>query len=89
MTADLSEWTTAEIIVEMSKCDLGIYKPNKELIDAEVKIIMHHIGVCATELYCIDGYDSRISLFGVGIMISVCIQTFPDYYERYELSQVN
>ena len=89
MTPNLVEWTSSEIIVEMAKCDLGISKPNEELIDAEIRVIMHHIGVCATALYCIEGYDSRISLFGVETMLSICLLTFPHYYEKYQLSQYN
>jgi hypothetical protein len=73
----------------MAKDDLGIDTPKEELVDSEIKAIMHHIGVCATELYCIDDGSTRISLFGVGILLTVCLLVFPDYYEKYQLSQYN
>jgi|GEM_PF-5212007 hypothetical protein len=89
MTRDLSNWVPAGFIVQMVKEDLGIDTPTDELIDSEIKTIMHHIGVYATELYCIDDGTTRISSFGVGIMLTVCLLVFPDYYERYGLSQFN
>ena len=90
MIDDLADFVTARMLVEMAMYDLGIVTPKEGLVDADIKKIMHFIGVWATNTET-PGLDShkRISLFGVGIMLTVTLLEFPEYYERYQLSQVN
>jgi hypothetical protein len=89
MTEDLSNWITPGHLVEMAMYDLGIVTPKEELVDADIKKIMHYIGEWASETDYTNPYHPRIGLMGVGIMLTVTLLEFPDYYERYELSQFN
>ena len=89
MIDDLSDFVTARMLIEMAMYDLGIVTPKEELVDADIKKIMHFIGVWATNTETPGLDNHRISLFGVGIMLTVTLLDFPEYYERYQLSQVN
>ena len=31
----------------------------------------------------------KISSFGIGVMLSICLQVFPDYFQKFELWQEN
>jgi hypothetical protein len=50
---------------------------------------MRYIGLWASGIDLADPADQIIGLFGVGIMLTVTLLEFPEYYERYQLSQVN
>ena len=89
MIDDLSDFMLAGMLVDMAMYDLGIDTPKEELADADVKKIMHYIGVWATNVETPALDNPRISLFGVGLMLSVTLLEFPEYYERFELAQFN
>jgi hypothetical protein len=89
MMGDLSDWITPEMLVDMAMYDLGMGSSIEGLTDAEIKKIMHYIGVWATNVETPALENPKISLFGISMMLSVCLQVFPDYYKKYQLSQVN
>jgi len=89
MIEDLSDYMLAGMLVDMAMYDLGIDTPKEELVDADIKKIMHYIGVWATNVETPALDNPRISLFGVGLMLSVTLLEFPEYYERFELAQFN
>ena len=83
------DWITAEMIVDWAMYDLGMGSSTKGLPDADISKIMHYVGVWATRVETPAIDSPRISPFGISMMLSVCLQVFPDYYERYQLSQFN
>jgi len=89
MIDDLSDWMPAAEIVRLAMFDLDIDKPKEELLDADIRAIMRYIGLWASGIDLADPADQIIGLFGVGIMLTVTLLEFPEYYERYQLSQVN
>ena len=89
MIDDLSDWITPEMLVDMAMYDLGMGSSIEGLTDADIKKIMHYIGMWATNVETPALENPRISLFGVGMMLTVTLLAFPKYYQRYELSQVN
>ena len=89
MTEELRDWMEARQIVELAMFDLGISKPKEELVDSDIKKIMHYIGQWAEETDFTHPYSPRLGLFAIGIMLTVCLLEFPKYYSRYELSQYN
>ena len=89
MTGDLRDWMEASEIVDLAMVDLCIYKPKEELEEADIKAIMRYIGQWAEENDFTNLCSPRLGLFAVGIMLTVCLLEFPDYYQRYQLSQVN
>jgi hypothetical protein len=89
MTEDLDDWMDAEIIVALAMVDIGMDKPKEELIDADKKRILHYVGQWANEYDFVHPYSPRLGLFAVGIMLTVCLLEFPEYYQKYELAQFN
>ena len=85
----LSDWMTPEMLVDLAMYDLGYGTSLKGLTDADITKIMHYIGVWATNVETPALEDPKISLFGISMMLSVCLQVFPKFYEKNELSQFN
>ena len=89
MIGDLRDWMEANEIVDLAMVDLCIYKPKEELVDSDIKKIMHYIGQWADENDFTNLCSPRLGLFAVGVMLTVCLLEFPIYYQKYELSQYN
>ena len=89
MTGDLRDWMEASEIVDLAMVDLCIDKPKEDLVDSDIKKIMHYIGQWADENDFTNLCSPRLGLFAVGVMLSVCLLEFPKYYSRYGLSQYN
>jgi hypothetical protein len=89
MMDDLSDWITPEMLVDWAMYDLGYGSSTEGLTDADIKKIMHYIGVWATNVETPALENPQISSFGIEVMLSVCLQVFPDYFQKFELWQEN
>jgi len=89
MTEDLRDWMEASEIVDLAMVDLWIDKSEEELVDSDIKKIMHYIGQWADENDFTNVCSPRLGLFAVGVMLTVCLLAFPLYYQNHELSQYN
>lgn len=89
MIEDLRDWMEASEIVDLAMVDLCIDKTKEELEDADIKAIMRYIGQWAEEIDFTHPYSPRLGMFAIGIMLTVCLLVFPEYYLRYGLSQFN
>jgi hypothetical protein len=89
MTEDLRDWMEAGQIVELAMFDLGISKAKEDLGDSDIRKIMHYIGQWADETDFTNLCSPRLGLFAIGVMLTVCLLEFPEYYEKYQLSQYN
>jgi hypothetical protein len=89
MMGDLEEFLTPEQLVDMAMYDLGMDSSTEGLTDAEIKAVIHYLGVWATQCETPGIESSKISSFGIGIMLAVCLQVFPDYFSKFELWQEN
>ena len=85
----LSDWMTPEMLVDLAMYDLGMGVSTEGLTDDDISKIMHYIGVWATNVETPALENPRISLFGLGMMLSVCLLMFPDFYQKNQLSQFN
>jgi hypothetical protein len=89
MMGDLDCFLTPEQLVDMAMHDLAIDIPVAELPDADIKKIMHYIGVWVTQVETPAIENSKISSLGIGVMLTVCMKVFPDYFQKFELWQEN
>jgi hypothetical protein len=85
----LSDWMTPEMLVDMAMYDLGMGTSTEGLTDAEIVTIVKYVGQWATNVETPALENPKISLFGLGIMLSICLLIFPDFYEHNQLSQFN
>jgi hypothetical protein len=89
MTDELNGILTPEQLVDMAMYDLGMGSSTEGLPDADIVKIIKYIGVWATQVETPAIESTKISEFGISMMLSVCLQVFPKFYEKHELSQFN
>ena len=76
-------------LADWAQDNLNIMKSKEELTNAEIKEIMRWIGMCSVDTIFIDGDKPILGRIGIGLMLTVTLLAFPDYYIKYELSQFN
>jgi len=89
MINDIDEWDTSDIIVALAMVDIGMDKPRDTLNDDDIRKVMHYVGQWANEYDFTNPNSPRLGLFAVGVMLTVCLLEFPDYFQRHELAQFN
>ena len=76
-------------LVDWAMANLKIIKLAEDLTDDEIRKVIHWIGLCTVDTIFIDGDKPILGRIGIGLMLSVTLLEFPDYYVKYELSQFN
>lgn len=78
---------TSEIVTQAKKT-CGIDKLNIDMTKDEIAKTMRWIGQQAPDTNCVDG---KISLgrIGIGLMLSITIAEFPEFYQHCGLAQYN
>ena len=85
----LSEYVEADTLVNWAKACLNIIKLNDDLTDQDIGKIMRWIGECSYDTVYVDGDKPILRRVGIGMMLSVTLLEFPEFYARYELAQFN
>ncbi|MFC1957498.1 hypothetical protein ACFLX0_01610 [Chloroflexota bacterium] len=85
----LSEYMETSELIDWAKANLNIVKLNNEMTDGDIRKIMQWIGMCTVDTVFIDGDKPILRRLGVGMMLSMTLLEFPDFYSRHELSQFN
>lgn len=90
MTEDeqLDTYLYANTIIEITKAQHDIRKPNPEMTDEEIAKIMRHLGSGAPDTTWIDG-KPVLGRMGYGVMLSLALYEFPEFYARHGLSQLH
>lgn len=78
----------ADTIIDITKAKCGIRTPNSEMTDKEIAEIMRSIGSAAPDTVWIDG-KPILGRMGIGVMLSLTLYEFPEFYARHGLSQCN
>ena len=86
---NFSEYLEAHEFVDWAMVNLHIIKPNDELTDEDIRRIVRWIGMCAWDTVYVDGDKPIIRRHGIGMMLSVTLLEFPEFYARHGLSQYN
>lgn len=86
---DLSEYMMACQLIDWAKANLKIMKPKEALTNEDIREIMRWMGMCTIDTIFIDGDKPLIGRIGIGLMLTVTLLEFPEYYMKYELSQFN
>ena len=88
-TPDFNSWLLPGELVDWAMATLGIEMPDRDLPDKDIRAVIKWIGLCSVDTILIDGDKPILGRIGIGLMLSVTLLEFPDYYMRYELSQFN
>jgi hypothetical protein len=76
-------------LVGWAQANLNIMKPKEALTNAEIREIMRWIGMCSVDTIYLDGEKPVLGRIGIGLMLTVTLLEFPEYYVKYELAQFN
>lgn len=86
-TANINNWLYSWELVEWAKANLNITELNDELKEEEIREVIRWIGLCSTDTIFIDGDKPIFGRIGIGLMLSITLLEFPEYYMKYGLSQ--
>ena len=76
-------------LVTWAQANLNIMKPKEALTNTDIKEIIRWIGMCSYDTIFLDGDKPVLGRIGIGLMLTVTLLEFPDYYMKYELFQFN
>jgi len=76
-------------LVDWAAANLKIVKPREALTNEDIREVIRWIGMCTVDTIFIDGDKPIIGRIGIGLMLTVTLLEFPEYYMKYELSQFN
>ena len=88
MRQELREYLKPSELVNQAKASFNIIKSNAEMSEDEVRRVVRWIGECAYDTICI-GDEPGLGRAGIGFMLLVTMMEFPEFYEKYDLSQRN
>ena len=88
MTDKLTDYVSAGELIDWAMAQFNMTKPRDQLSDDEIRKIIRWLGTCAVDAILVEGnpIPGRI---GIGLMLTVTLLEFPDYYMKYELAQFN
>ncbi len=76
-------------LVDWAQANLKIIKPREILTNEDIREVIRWIGMCTVDTILIDGDKPILGRIGIGLMLSVTLLEFPEYYMKYELAQFN
>jgi|GEM_PF-2363472 len=86
---DLNDYMTAGELIDWAMAQLKLYKAREELTDHDISQLMQWIGICAGDTIITQDDFPWIRRIGTGLMLSVTLLEFPEYFVKYELAQFN
>jgi hypothetical protein len=87
--ANTNNWLYSWELVTWGLANLRIERQIEELSDVEIREVVRWIGMCSVDTIFVDGDKPILGRIGIGLMLSITLLEFPDYYTKYELSQFN
>ena len=86
---DLDKYMETSQLIDWAKANLDIIKLNSDMTDEDIRKVIRWIGLCAVDTVFVDGDKPILRRIGIGMMLSVTLLEFPEFYSRYELAQFN
>jgi hypothetical protein len=84
----ISQYLTTSEALNQAKKACGITKLNGEMSNDDIRKVVRSIGERAPDTIWVDG-KPVFGRQGIGIMLTITVTEFPDYYSQYGLSQFN
>ncbi len=86
---DLDKYMETGQLIDWAKANLDIIKLNSDMTDEDIRQVIRWIGMCSVDTVFVDGDKPILRRIGIGMMLSVTLLEFPEFYNRYELAQFN
>ncbi|MDD5704195.1 MAG: hypothetical protein PHU23_19345 [Dehalococcoidales bacterium] len=81
-------YMTTNKLIKLAMYDNNITKPREQLNDNDIKEIMVWIGLCAVDTMLLEDRP-LIGRIGLGLMLTVTLLEFPEYFNKHNLAQFN
>ena len=76
-------------LIGWAMANLKITRPMEALTDKDIREVIRWIGMCTVDTIFVDGDEPIIGRIGIGLMLTITLLEFPEYYMKYELAQFN
>lgn len=86
---DLDKYMETNQLIDWAKANLDIIKLNSDMTDEDIRKVIRWIGMCAVDTVFVGGDKPILRRIGIGMMLTVTLLEFPEFYNRYELAQFN
>ena len=80
---------TADTLVEVAKNVCDIRTPTPAMTDSEIREVCKEVAENCPDTYIDKDGKIIIGPIGIGVMLFIALTEFPEFYERWELSQFN
>ena len=68
-------------LIDWAKANLNIIKLNSDMTDEDIRRAVRWIGMCAVDTVFVDGDKPILRRIGIGMMLSVTLLEFPEFYD--------
>ena len=86
---NLDKYMEISQLTDWAKANLNITTLDNEITDEDIRQIVNWIGMCAVDTVFVDGDKPILRRIGIGMMLTVTLLEFPEFYSRYKLAQFN
>ena len=86
---DLWIYMTSDELLEWAMYGTNLCKSKDILTDHDIAKLMRWIGGCAADTVVTQDGTVYIRRLGIGLMLTMTLLEFPEYYAKHELSQFN
>ena len=76
-------------LVGWGLANLRIRKPEGTLPDELIREVIRWVGICSVDTIFTGENKPILGRIGIGLMLTVTLLEFPEYYMKYELAQFN
>lgn len=83
------EYYSADTLVEVAKNVCDIRTPTSAMTDSEIREVCREIAENCPDTRYDLGDKVIFGPIGIGMMLFIALTEFPEYYERFELAQMN
>lgn len=84
----LDNYIDTDTIIDYARSELGINSLGPDMTDDEIAMVMRLLARGAPDTVWSED-KPVLGRLGVGIMLSLTLYAFPDFYVRHELAQFN
>ena len=84
----LDTYLSTDTIIDLVRAHLGIDNPKPDMTDEEIGEVMRYLASDAPDTIWVDD-KPQFGRIGYGLMLSLTLYEFPEFYQRHELFQIN
>ena len=76
-------------MVDWAMMRLSMFIPPEDLTEEQIGNVLQWIGICAPDTFFTQDSFPFIRRMGLGLMITVALLAFPEFYKKHRMSNPN